>query len=126
MGPDYLNNIAREFHGPGSFRFFIQPIIALILGLRDGRKDALKGRTPFFETLIRDHEKRNDLWKEGLLRISKPLAISILMDMVLQIIILGHWVPFQAVIVGSLLIALPYLVARGSSNRTLRRRHSYH
>src|SRR3954452_5455074 len=51
---------------PMSFRFVLQPLMALMAALRDGVKDARTGRSPRFWTIIIKPGKRAGRLREGL------------------------------------------------------------
>jgi len=118
----YLQDIVQELQGPGRFRFVIQPLIAIFLGIRDGMLDAQKGSPPYLWHLLTDSAHRSALRRSGLTTISKPLFLAWLMDSIFQIFILGRWNPFQAGAVGLVLVALPYVLARALSNRNDRKK----
>jgi hypothetical protein len=109
------------FGGPGNLRFFVQPAIALLLGLRDGRNDARAGRPPYFLTVLRSAGRRLDRLREGLRAIVVPLSVAFALDLVLQYVIreqLRLWAAFVYVLI---FVTLPYVLARGLANRGLRR-----
>lgn len=116
---DYLQDIFQELHGPGKFRFIIQPMIAILLGIRDGRRDARGLNPPFFLNLIHDPERRSEIGKSVLKAVIKPLILAWLMDIIFQLVILHHWNPSQAMLVGLVLVVLPYMLTRGISNRLI-------
>lgn len=110
--------------GRGQLRLFLQPVIASIIGIRLGIADARERREPFVMRLI--HSERYDrrtLAKEALERIIIPFCLAIVLDGVLQYLTLGYVRPLAAVVMGLLLIALPFLAARGFTNRIYRRTH---
>jgi hypothetical protein len=117
-GMDF-NNIFEGLQGPGSFRFILQPLMGLYFGLRDGKADARDNRPPYFVRLISSSENRIPLLKEGYTAIMRPFALAWVMDTAFQIFYLGHWSPFQAVFVAVLLVAFPYVLVRGLTNRTM-------
>ena len=41
-----MDYILELITGPGTLRFVIQPVLAILLGIRDGRNDAKAGKTP--------------------------------------------------------------------------------
>src|SRR5882724_7350362 len=47
--------------GPGRFRFVLQPVMAILLGWRDGRADARAGRPAYPYGLLVSGEKRKEL-----------------------------------------------------------------
>lgn len=108
--------------GPGHLRFIIQPLVALLLGLRDGRLDAEAGRPPYLLSVLRDRSHRRERLGQALRAVTKPLVVALTMDALLQYYVVGRIRPLMVLLVGSLLIALPYVLMRGLSNRLLRRR----
>ncbi len=107
--------------GPGKGRFVMQPLVAMALGIRDGIADAKQGKPPYYVRILFTSEPKHIVLKASLKRIATPLTVGIVLDMMLQ------WVIFQAVsllgavIAGTILVALPYSIARGWSNRIARR-----
>src|SRR6266481_4487199 len=51
---------------PMRFRFILQPLMAAIVAIRDGLKDARTGRSPYFWTLLRNPRERIERLNEGL------------------------------------------------------------
>ena len=64
---DFFGDILARLHGPGRFRFILQPTVAMLLGIRDGRNDAHEGAAPFLWGLIFHKELRPQLLKHMLL-----------------------------------------------------------
>ena len=67
-------SILRLFHdlaarpgGPMTFRFILQPVMAAIAAIRDGRDDARSGREPYLATMVRSRQERMALFSERLL-----------------------------------------------------------
>lgn len=118
------NDVVSRFIGPGRFRFLIQPALAILLGIMEGKKDATAGRRPFLLSIV----SRETGWKEamqaGFDAISTMLLLGILADIVFQYILfrIVHVVP--ALLLGPILITAPYALARAASNRIFRNRHS--
>ena len=109
--------VARRLSGPGSFRFIIQPIVAIALGIRDGLMDAKAGEPPYLIGMIFHPERRQELWARTIQHILKPFAIGVVLDLILQYFIFQRVRLIPAIIVGLLLIGLPYALARGLTNR---------
>jgi hypothetical protein len=95
-----------------------QPLVALLLGIRLGVRDAKAGKEdPFFMSLVRDRRDRWPILKQGLRDAAVPLCVAFILDSILQRMILGHIRLLGAVIVGALLIFLPYMLGRGLAHR---------
>ena len=118
---EFLEDIPKRLTGPGRFRFILQPLIATILGIRNGRADARAGRAPYLMGLVTDRERRGELVREGVATIANLLLMGILLDSVFQWMILGQSYPGAALIVGPVLITTPYAIARALANRAARR-----
>ena len=114
-----MDYILELIAGPGTFRFVIQPVLAILLGVRDGRNDAKSGTPPFLHTLLFDSGKRREALKGGLQAIALPLSLAVALDSILQIYIFGVWRLQWALIVGVCLVGIPYILARGITNRII-------
>ena len=119
----FWDGIIRDLTGRGMFggkvqiRLFLQPLLALLLGVRFGLRDAKTGKTPFFASLFEGKGHGAALLKQGLRDAIVPLCLAFIIDGILQRMILGHIRLMAAVIVGALLVFLPFVVGRGLSNR---------
>jgi len=111
---DYLRMV---LGGPGRLRFLIQPLAALLLGIRDGRRDAAAGEPPYVLALLFVRDRRRYRVSTALTSIFAPLAIGIVMSLVVQHYVFGSVRLSYAFVYGIALIALPYVVARGLTNR---------
>jgi NhaP-type Na+/H+ or K+/H+ antiporter len=127
LGPlSFSQGLARRLAGPFPARFVLQPLVAIILGIRDGITDAKLGRPPFVMALLfaRDGAiPRSELLKTSLRRILTPLAIGIFIDMIVQWYLFDRIILWGAILVGALLVALPYTIARALTNRFLTNRN---
>jgi len=106
--------------GPMSFRLVLQPAMAMIFAIRDGRKDAREGRPAYFYSLFTDAENRLNRLRDGFKAVSRVFVLAIVMDLIYQLIVL-RWVYLpQALIVAFILAFLPYILLRGPVNRIAR------
>lgn len=106
--------------GPEAFRFILQPLVASALAIRDGIKDARRGRAPYFWTILHDPEKRSARLRKGLAATSRVIGLGLVMDAIYQWRVLGTFYPTEALIVVLLLAFLPYLLMRGPAERIAR------
>jgi hypothetical protein len=113
----FWSDLGLRLSGPGAFRFIIQPLVAIILGVRDCLYDAKAGRPPYVFGILFSPELRHEMWQTALASMMKPIIFAIILDAVFQHIILRHIHPGAAVIVGTFLMAVPYIAARGITNR---------
>ncbi len=116
----FLEDIPKRLTGPGRFRFILQPVIAIVLGVRNGLADARAGRPPYLYGVLFHRGLRRELVRTGFESVANLLLMGILLDAILQWIILGVSYPGPALVVGPTLIVGPYALARALSNRLAR------
>jgi hypothetical protein len=119
---EFFEDMVARLSGPGRFRFIMQPLVAIFLGSRDGVKDAQKGASPFLWSLVFHREHRPHLLRSAIASVRNLIAIAILLDIISQFLIFHRIHPGAAVILGPVLISLPYALARALANRITRRR----
>ncbi len=117
----FFQDLLARFSGPGRLRFILQPIMAIVLGGRDGMKDARAGLPPFLWGLAFHGEHRFGLWRSALASVRDLVAIAILLDIISQALIFGEIRPAAALLVGPVLIAVPYALSRALANRIARK-----
>ena len=124
MGPlSFAEGLARRLSGPASFRFILQPVVAAIAGIRDGVSDAKLGLRPYGIVVLFDSDSRGELLRAGLKSTAIPLAVGVVIDMVVQWMLFQRVLLSASILVGALLVGVPYIAARGLTNRILRRRY---
>ncbi len=104
-------------HDPLSFRYFVQPLLAILLGFREGRRDAAEGRPPYAMSLLTGRHHRREWLRQGLSSVALPLSVAIVLDGLVQWMVAQRVLLWQAVLTGIVLIGLPYILSRGLSNR---------
>lgn len=118
----FWQGLVSDLTGKGQFRLILQPTMAVILGIRLGVADAKEGKAPFLFRLLTTHE-RWKLFKRSLWDVVLPLTLALVMDGILQHMTLGRVRPLAMVVVGALLVWLPFSIARALTNRVWRRLH---
>jgi hypothetical protein len=118
----FFHDMVARLSGPGRFRFILQPIMAILLGARDGAKDSRAGSLPFLWGLIFHREGRTELLHSALASVRNLVAISILLDLVSQFLTFREIHPGAALLLGPVLIGAPYALSRALTNRLARRR----
>jgi len=103
--------------GPLHFRLVLQPIVATVLAVRAGLKDAREGQPTFFWTVLTNPAERQRLLQSGWKDIVKMFAIALVLDAVYQVLELRAFYVVQALIVAVVLAILPYVLVRGPVTR---------
>lgn len=116
-----IENLAGRIHGPLTFRFLLQPTMAILYAIWDGWKDARAGKPPYFWALFTDPGHRREMLRDGWKSIGKVFFLALLLDVVYQILVLKWIYPGEMFLIAILLAIVPYLVIRGPANRLLRR-----
>jgi hypothetical protein len=114
--------IAETLTGRGQMRLVLQPTMAIIIGLRMGITDAKLGEPPFIWRLATAHDRRQ-VARDAFRKVLIPFCIAIALDGVLQYLTRGYVRPLAAVIVGLMLIFVPFAISRALTNRIYRQRH---
>jgi len=116
----FLEDLPRRFTGPGRLRFILQPLLAILIGVRGGLADAKDGKSPYLFALLFGVQKRKELLQSGFTAVGHLLAMGILLDAVAQLLIYKEVHPGAALLVGPVLICFPYASARGLTARLAR------
>lgn len=115
-----LENLIARLDGPLHFRFVFQPLMATILGVIDGVKDARAGKPAYFWAVLATHKSRGELVKKGWRSVGKVFILAIILDSVYQMEVHSTIYAGELFIVAFSLAILPYLLVRGPVNRIVR------
>jgi hypothetical protein len=113
----FLEELPQRFTGPARLRFILQPVVAILLGIHGGLRDAKAGHTPYLFSLIFSPGHRSESLRSGLVAIRNLLAVGVIMDIVFQLVLYRSVHPGAALLVGTLFICLPYAVSRALTTR---------
>jgi len=117
----FVENMVGRVHGPMKFRLVLQPLMAAFFAFRDGKKDAIAGRGPYFWELFTVSGHRKELIENGWKSVGRVFILAVVLDAVYQLWQLHWFYPTEAVVVALILAIIPYLVLRGPVNRIIRR-----
>jgi len=107
------SNLLERPTGPLKFRFILQPAMAAVAAIHDGRRDVRIGRGPFFAVvLFKPHERIGRL-REALHATARIILLGLVMDAIWQVLVLTRFYPNAALIVTLMLCFVPYVVVRG-------------
>jgi hypothetical protein len=112
-----VERVIARMTGPLSMRFMLQPLVAILLGIRDGRLDAKAGNRPFVMEVIFHPVDRKKALQSALKSLLTPIVLGSVLDAVAQYLLFHQVRPFWAVVVGTLILGLPYSASRGLTNR---------
>jgi hypothetical protein len=113
-------NLSGRLHGPMQFRLVLQPLMAALLAIRAGTRDAREGRPPYGWALAFHAKDRRALVRSGWKNIASVFIVAMLVDVVYQIVVLQWVYPGETLIVAFLLAVVPYVALRALVNRVVR------
>ncbi len=110
--------------GPMGLRFVFQPLVGLLLGVRDGMMDAKAGESPFIFDLIVNQRNRKAKLASLFKSLSKTIIIALVLDMIVQYLIFDQVRITSAIVVAVMILIVPYSLARAITNKIVTRRIS--
>jgi len=116
------DNLIGRGSGPMNFRVIVQPLVATIIAVRAGLKDAREGRPAFFWTVLTDERSRQELLHEGWKDIGKVFIVATILDSIYQLRVHHAVHVLELLITATVLAIIPYLLIRGPVNRIARRK----
>jgi hypothetical protein len=105
-------DIADRLHGPMTFRFYLQPAMALLAAIPDGIRDARAGHKSFFWSSLWDSNATTGRLREGLTSVARVMLLGLSMDVIYQLKTLDQFYPAEAAMMAILLAVIPYFVFR--------------
>ncbi len=116
----FLEELPQRFAGPGRLRFILQPMMAIVLGIRGGLADAKAGYPPFLLGLLFHAARRKEYLRSAVATIRNLLAAGVILDIVFQLILYHSVHPAPALLVALTLICIPYAASRALTTRLTR------
>jgi hypothetical protein len=115
------DNLHDRVSGPMKFRIVLQPIMATLLAIRSGLKDAKSGARPYFWSLLSTPGHRMEMIKDGWKSVGRLFLLAVALDLIYQAIVQSSIRPRAAIFVAIILAIVPYLLLRGIVTRIARR-----
>jgi len=103
--------------GRGTLRFFIQPALAVMLGVIHGIRDHRSGRPPYLIGLMRARGHRFATVGKALRQILVPLGLAVILSNVFQYVNRARISPGYGLLYAVLFVAIPYFITRALANR---------
>lgn len=120
----FWHDIAARPDARMRFRFILQPAMACLVAIRDGRSDARRGRPPYFWAILWHSGERVGRLNEGLNATARIILLGLIMDVIYQALVLRTFYPNEALLIALLLAFVPYIILRGLITRVARRRQA--
>jgi hypothetical protein len=114
------NNLVGRLDGPLHIRFVLQPLMSLLLAIRDGMRDARSGNPAFLWAVFTGHGARRVLLLNGWKGVGRVVLLALGLDVIYQILAFRKLYPLEALLTAALLAIVPYILLRGPINRIAR------
>ena len=111
------DNFVARTTGPLSFRFVMQPLIAGLLAIRAGMRDAAAQRPAFLWAALTSVGIRRALWGEGVRDVGNVLLLAAFFDAIYQITVQRGVYALELLFTALTLALVPYVLLRGPVNR---------
>ncbi len=121
MDPEIVTEISQRAAGPFSLRLLLQPCLALIFAIRDGRSDAAAGNPPYLQRLAFHKGDRRETLATAWGSVGKVLIMALVLDCAFQFATARSVSLWEAVGMAILLCAVPYTLMRGPAARLAKR-----
>ena len=115
------NQLLARPGGSFQFRFLLQPLLAVIIAIQAGTRDARTNQSLFLLDLWSQPATRRLLFRSTLKDVGRLFIMAVALDCVYQAIELDWIYPIQALIVGFILAIVPYILIRGPVSRIVSR-----
>jgi hypothetical protein len=115
-----VDDLINRVGGPLSFRFLLQPTVAIVYAIIDGIRDARAGKPAYFWSLLSDPAHVWARIMEGWGSLAKLLALVAILDLVYELIVFKTIMLGQTIAVVIVVAVLPYMLLRGPANRIAR------
>jgi hypothetical protein len=113
-------DIFERIHGPMTFRFYLQPAMALLAAIPDGIRDVRLGHRSFFWSAWWDPNLSAGRLREGLISTARVVLLGVSMDVIYQFKALDRFYPAEALMMAILLAVIPYFIFRWIVERVAR------
>ncbi|WP_395337452.1 hypothetical protein WBP06_22960 [Novosphingobium sp. BL-8H] len=112
VGTHFWTDIFARFGGPMTFRFFLQPAMALAAAVPAGIRDAKEGRVGFIWATLVNPKMRTGRLREALDATARILLLGLIMDLIYQVRVFDRFFPVEALVMAIALALIPYLIFR--------------
>jgi hypothetical protein len=110
-------NLVGRWGGPMSFRFLVQPTVAILFAIRAGLNDARAHEPPFLWALLSNPGSRQERLGQVRKDVGKVFIVAMILDSIYQVSVHAGIFALELLITATVLAIVPYLVARGPVTR---------
>lgn len=105
-------DLVGRWGGPMSFRFLMQPAVAMLFAIRAGVRDARKHAPPLLWAALSNPGSRRERWQQIWADVGTVFVVALILDSIYQIVVHSGIFTLELLITAAALALLPYIIAR--------------
>jgi hypothetical protein len=113
-------NLVARWGGPMSFRFLIQPAVAILFAVRAGLRDARQNEPPFLWAALSQPASLRDRSRQVWRDVGGVFIVAVILDSIYQVVVHAGIFTLELLITATVLAVLPYVLLRGLVTRVAR------
>ena len=110
-----IENLGARVTGPMHFRIYMQPLMASILAVIAGLRDARAGKPAFFSAMLTT--RRAEVIREMAVSVGRVFIFAVILDIIYQLYVQRWIYPLETIVTAILLAIVPYFFIRGITDR---------
>jgi hypothetical protein len=114
-------NLVSRLGGPMSFRFLIQPAVAIFFAVRAGVRDARENKPTFLGCALSNPRSWSPRMRQSWKDVGAVFIVALVLDAIYQIAVQGGIFTLELLITATVLALVPYMVLRDLVSRVARR-----
>jgi hypothetical protein len=115
-----LENLLGRLGGPMSFRFLMQPAVAIFFAIRAGVADAREHKPTFLGCALSNPRSWSPRMRQSWKDVGTVFIVALVLDAIYQIVVQPGIYVLELLIVATVLALVPYMVVRDLASRVAR------
>ena len=113
-------NLVGRLGGPMSFRFLMQPAVAIFFAIRAGVKDARENKPTFLGCALSNPRSWSPRMRQSWKDVGAVFIVALILDAIYQIVVQSGIFTLELLITATVLALVPYMVLRDLVARVAR------
>ena len=113
-------DLVGRWGGPMSFRFLVQPAVAIFFAVRAGLKDARQNEPPFLWAVLSNPDSRRARLRQAWSDVGTVFIVALILDSIYQVVVHAGIFTLELLVTATFLALVPYVVSRGLVTRIAR------
>ena len=113
-------NLIGRLGGPMSFRFLMQPAVAIFFAIRAGIKDARENKPTFLGCALSNPRSWSPRMRQSWKDVGTVFIVALVLDAIYQVVVHSGIFALELLITATVLALVPYMVLRDLVSRVAR------